>query len=137
MRLLELYTKYYVGIVLNHCQYGVLYYSTGPYINFPIFGNLEKLPCDYCGSGSASSGVLKNRLGLGNVASARLCPGIYPACSMSARCLISDWEFLTALHTGYSACNSHPCFWRCKLRSGRCLIGLCFRGSEVLTCHSR
>ena len=32
-----------VGIVLNYCQYGVLYlgsyYNTGPYINFPHFGN--------------------------------------------------------------------------------------------------
>ena len=39
-----------VGIVLNYCQYGVLYlgsyYNTGPYINFPHFGNsnLRKLP---------------------------------------------------------------------------------------------
>ena len=38
------------GIVLNYCQYGVLYlgsyYNTGPYINFPHFGNsnLGKLP---------------------------------------------------------------------------------------------
>ena len=38
------------GIVVNHCQYGVLYvgsyYNTGPYINFPNFGNsnLGKLP---------------------------------------------------------------------------------------------
>ena len=43
----------YVGIVLNYCQYGSLYlgshYNTGPYINFPHFGNsnLGKLPCDY------------------------------------------------------------------------------------------
>ena len=33
----------YMGIVLNYCQYGVLYlgsyYNTGPYINFPHFGN--------------------------------------------------------------------------------------------------
>ena len=32
-----------MGIVLNYCQYGVLYlgsyYDTGPYINFPHFGN--------------------------------------------------------------------------------------------------
>ena len=58
---MELYKKYimsrmsvltfsYVGIVLNYCQYGVLYlgsyYNTGPYINFPHFGNsnLGKLP---------------------------------------------------------------------------------------------
>ena len=40
----------YMGIVLNYCQYGVLYlgshYNTGPYINFPHFGNsnLGKLP---------------------------------------------------------------------------------------------
>ena len=39
-----------VGIVLNYCQYGVLYlgsyYNTGPYIHFPHFGNsnLGKLP---------------------------------------------------------------------------------------------
>ena len=39
-----------MGIVLNYCQYGVLYlgscYNTGPYINFPHFGNsnLGKLP---------------------------------------------------------------------------------------------
>ena len=38
------------GIVLNYCQYGVLYlgsyYNTGPYIHFPHFGtsNLGKLP---------------------------------------------------------------------------------------------
>ena len=37
-------------IVLNYCQYGVLYlgsyYNTGPYIHFPHFGNsnLGKLP---------------------------------------------------------------------------------------------
>ena len=33
----------HLGIVLNYCQYGVLYlgshYYTGPYINFPRFGN--------------------------------------------------------------------------------------------------
>ena len=40
----------YMGIVLNCCQYGVLYlgshYNTGPYLNFPHFGNsnLGKLP---------------------------------------------------------------------------------------------
>ena len=41
----------YMGIVLlNCCQYGVLYlgsyYNTGPYIDFPHFGNsnLGKLP---------------------------------------------------------------------------------------------
>ena len=40
----------YVGIVLNYCQYGVLYlgsyYNTGPYMNFPQFGNsnLGNLP---------------------------------------------------------------------------------------------
>ena len=40
----------HMGIVLNYCQYGVLYlgsyYNTGPYINFPHFGNsnLGKLP---------------------------------------------------------------------------------------------
>ena len=32
-----------MGIVRNYCQYGVLYlgsyYNTGPYINFPHFGN--------------------------------------------------------------------------------------------------
>ena len=32
-----------IGIVLNYCQYGVLYLgsydNTGPYINFPHFGN--------------------------------------------------------------------------------------------------
>ena len=39
-----------MGIVLNCCQYGVLYlgsyYNTGPYINFLHFGNrnLGKLP---------------------------------------------------------------------------------------------
>ena len=39
-----------MGIVLNYCQYGVLYlgsyYNTGPYISFPRFGNsnLGKLP---------------------------------------------------------------------------------------------
>ena len=39
-----------MGIVLNYCQYGVLYlgsyYITGPYIHFPHFGNsnLGKLP---------------------------------------------------------------------------------------------
>ena len=38
------------GIVLNYCQYGVLYLgsycNTGPYMNFPHFGNsnLGKLP---------------------------------------------------------------------------------------------
>ena len=36
-----------LGIVLNHCQYGVLYlgscYNTGPYINFGN-SNLGKLP---------------------------------------------------------------------------------------------
>ena len=42
---------WYVGIVLNYCQYGVLYlgsyYDTGPYISFPHFenSNLGKLPC--------------------------------------------------------------------------------------------
>ena len=42
---------WYVGIVLNYCQYGVLclgsYFNTGPYINFPHFGNsnLGKLSC--------------------------------------------------------------------------------------------
>ena len=41
------------GLSLNYCQYGVLYlgsyYSTGPYINFPHFGNsnLGKLPYAY------------------------------------------------------------------------------------------
>ena len=41
----------HAGIVLNYCQYGVLYlgsyYNTGPYINFPHFGNsnLGKPPC--------------------------------------------------------------------------------------------
>ena len=46
----ELPTSYYLGIVLNYCQYGVLYlgsyYNTGPYIHFPHFGNsnLGKLP---------------------------------------------------------------------------------------------
>ena len=40
-----------MGIGLNSLQYGVLYlgsyYNTGPYINFPHFGNsnLGKLPC--------------------------------------------------------------------------------------------
>ena len=40
----------HTGIVLNYCQYGVLYlgsyYTTGPYIYFPHFGNsnLGKLP---------------------------------------------------------------------------------------------
>ena len=40
----------YLGIVLNYCQYGVLYlgsyYNTGPYIHFSHFGNshLGKLP---------------------------------------------------------------------------------------------
>ena len=39
-----------MGIVLNYCQYGVLYlgsyYNTGPYRSFPHFGNsnLGKLP---------------------------------------------------------------------------------------------
>ena len=39
-----------MGIVLNYCEYGVLYlgsyYNTGPYINFPHVGNsnLVKLP---------------------------------------------------------------------------------------------
>ena len=39
-----------MGIVLNYCQYGVPYlgscYNTGPYIDFPHFGNsnLGKLP---------------------------------------------------------------------------------------------
>ena len=39
-----------MGIGLNYCQYGILYldshYNTGPYINFPHFGNsnLGKLP---------------------------------------------------------------------------------------------
>ena len=39
-----------MGIVLNYCQYGVLYlgsyFNTGPYIDFPHFGNsnLGKLP---------------------------------------------------------------------------------------------
>ena len=39
-----------MGIVLNYCQYGVLYlgsyYNTGPYIHFPHFGysDLGKLP---------------------------------------------------------------------------------------------
>ena len=39
-----------MGIVLSYCQYGVLYlgsyYNTGPYTNFPHFGNsnLGKLP---------------------------------------------------------------------------------------------
>ena len=42
--------EHYMGIVLNYCQYGVLYlgsyYNTGPYIDFPHFGNsnLGKLP---------------------------------------------------------------------------------------------
>ena len=46
------YLNHYVGIVLNYCQYGVLYlgsyYNTGPYINYPHFGNsnLGKLPCE-------------------------------------------------------------------------------------------
>ena len=41
---------FYLGIVLNYCQYGVLYlgsyYNTGPHINFTHFGNsnLGKLP---------------------------------------------------------------------------------------------
>ena len=40
-----------MGIVLNDCQYGVLYlgsyYNTGPYISLPHVGNsnLGKLPC--------------------------------------------------------------------------------------------
>ena len=43
----------YMGIVLNYCQYGVLYlgsyYNTVPYIDFPHFrkSNLGKLPYDY------------------------------------------------------------------------------------------
>ena len=42
-----------MGIVLNYCQYRVLYlgsyYNTGPYISFPHFGNsnLGKLPGGY------------------------------------------------------------------------------------------
>ena len=42
--------KKHMGIVLNYCQYGVLYlgsyYNTGPYISFPHFenSNLGKLP---------------------------------------------------------------------------------------------
>ena len=44
--------RVYMGIVLNYCQYGVLYlgshYNTGPYINVPHFANsnLGKLPHD-------------------------------------------------------------------------------------------
>ena len=44
------HAKTIMGIVLNYCQYGVLYlgshYNTGPYIHFPHFGNsnLGKLP---------------------------------------------------------------------------------------------
>ena len=44
----------YMGIVLNYCQYGVLYlgsyYNTGPYRDFPHFGNsnLGKLPYSSC-----------------------------------------------------------------------------------------
>ena len=44
-----------MGIVLNYCQYGVLYlgshYNTGPYIHFPHFGNsnLGKLPYGFPG----------------------------------------------------------------------------------------
>ena len=50
----------HMGIVLNYCQYKVLYlgsyYSTGPYINFPHFGNsnLGKLPH---GRGFRASGL--------------------------------------------------------------------------------
>ena len=42
-----------MGIVLNYCQYGVLYlgsyYNTGPYIHSPHFGNsnVGKLPYVY------------------------------------------------------------------------------------------
>ena len=40
----------HVGIVLNYCQYGVLYlgsyYNTGPYIHFGN-SNLGKLPCRF------------------------------------------------------------------------------------------
>ena len=52
MFVLQVWGKY-MGIVLNYCQYGVLYlgsYSnTGPYINFPHFGhsNLGKLSYTY------------------------------------------------------------------------------------------
>ena len=45
-----IYIYIHMGIVLNACQYGVLYlgsyYNTGPYIHFPHFwnSNLGKLP---------------------------------------------------------------------------------------------
>ena len=48
-----MYTYIYMGIGLNSLYYGVLYlgshYNTGPYINFPHFGNsnLGKLPYIY------------------------------------------------------------------------------------------
>ena len=49
-----------VGIVLNYCQYGVLYlgsyYNTAPYIIFPYLenSNLGKLPCRKVGLGFGS-----------------------------------------------------------------------------------
>ena len=40
----ELYVNRRMVIVLNYCQYGVLYlgsyYNTGPYINFPFLGTV-------------------------------------------------------------------------------------------------
>ena len=52
-----------MGIVLNYCQYGVLYlgsyYNTGPYISFPHFenSNLGKLPYIYIYGGFPKFGV--------------------------------------------------------------------------------
>ena len=53
----QVYPSAHVGLVPNYCQYGVLYvgsyYNTGPYMNFPPFGNsdLGKLPCTIEGPG--------------------------------------------------------------------------------------
>ena len=61
-------TSCHVGIVLNYCQYGVLYlgsyYDTGPYIHFPHFGNINlgKLPCRLQGEFRASPLIMENQM---------------------------------------------------------------------------
>ena len=95
-----------MGIVLNYCQHGVLYlgsyYNTGPYINFPHFGNSNFGNLPYTNSGgkqltavraSAQDSRLEERMqSLGTNSLQELCPGSrggdcrhVPPCRLLAR----------------------------------------------------
>ena len=93
VRLLQDLGRGHVGIVLNYCQYGVLYlgsyYNTGPYINFPHFGNsnLGKLPCSidpaFC-HGSTRRLYVEQQGWLQDQGQCRQQPAIEPRCSGAA-----------------------------------------------------